>query len=429
MKRLAFALAVSVIACTVGDIDDDDLPEADEEKDPAPLITAAFGPCVNPNLTTVGSAVSLHGMPAWVHFTNPASSTLSKENITDEVVRLIWSVPSGGKIHAAIHSLSVDKVAHALVCAQKERGVTVKVVEDGGIATPRKDMSNAARHLEGGLPSDHLTYCGQGTDHEWSCIQKGKKAIMHTKMFLFSTATAPDGKVANNVVWFGSANMTKATGQNSLNNTVTVYGDAQLYQGALGYYRDLQAKKNVADDDYFNHGGKVVAPSARLFLSPSPTTDLWKDRLDQVIPGADCAIVVAHAYILDTRSVVVQKLRSLANKGCTVKVIGPKKDTKAEQDKQFSPSMLAVLDGKPSAGVPKIETRIAKIHEKYMIVHARFGEQPTVVRDFVFTGSHNLTGPANNKNDELLARLDGNPVAAAFFLHFVDTWNAATPVN
>ena len=47
-------------------------------------------------------------------------------------------------------------------------------------------------------------------------------------LFTFSSATAPDGAKANNVVWFGSANQTYASGKRLSNNTVTIYGDAGL---------------------------------------------------------------------------------------------------------------------------------------------------------------------------------------------------------
>lgn len=435
MKSILLAALLCSTACDVGSVEDDEVPELGEEKDPQANGAAAALPPLDcttpPTFATTGTPVTLGGAPAWVHFNNP-NDTVLETNLTDEAARLIWSVPTGGTIHAAIHSLSLPKISRALACAARDRGVTVKVVEDGGIATPRKDIAPAAKQLEDILAaqpnSSALTYCGQGTDKHFSCIQKTGKAIMHTKLFTFSTATAPDGVARQDVVWFGSANMTGATGEKTFNNTVTIYGDQPLYSAAVNYYRDLQGKKDVAGQDYFHHGGEITTASARLFLSPSPQTDLWYDRLDRVHAGTDCAIAVAHAYIMDARSVVVKKLRALANGGCTIKVIGALKPTKAEQEKQFPEDMLQIFDGDPANGVPRIETRLAKIHEKYMIIHARFGDSATVT-DLVFTGSHNLTGPANSKNDELLARLDGTPVAAAYVQHFGDTWNAGIPAN
>ena len=48
---------------------------------------------------------------------------------------------------------------------------------------------------------------------------------MHSKLFLFSRTKDATGVLRDNVSWFGSANLTYATGANSYNNTVTVYGD------------------------------------------------------------------------------------------------------------------------------------------------------------------------------------------------------------
>ena len=48
----------------------------------------------------------------------------------------------------------------------------------------------------------HKSYCGTG--HKTSCIGSESGAISHTKLFVFSTATAPDGAVHQNVSWFGS---------------------------------------------------------------------------------------------------------------------------------------------------------------------------------------------------------------------------------
>lgn len=53
----------------------------------------------------------------------------------------------------------------------------------------------------------------------------GQHEYAFIKLFAFSAATAPDGNVASDAVWFGSANQMYASGMQTYNNTVTVYGD------------------------------------------------------------------------------------------------------------------------------------------------------------------------------------------------------------
>jgi hypothetical protein len=167
---------------------------------------------------------SLAGYTTWFFFTRPdrpcrgdAGSGVDM-NAIDELTRLIGTVPAGGRIDGHIFSISVDGVAKALLDAQT-RGVDVRMSMDGEVAASTDTAKTS--YL------DKLTkkvYCTHSNNR--SCIATADDAISHTKLFTFSTATAPDGAVSSNVVWFGSANQTYASGARLYNNTVTVYGEA-----------------------------------------------------------------------------------------------------------------------------------------------------------------------------------------------------------
>lgn len=104
---------------------------------------------------------------------------------------------------------------------RQTRGVDVRLSTDGGVAS----STDTAKTMY----LDQLTskvYCVFGTSHP--CISTAANAISPTKLFVFSTATAPDGLVSPDVVWFGSANQTYASEMKLYDNTVTLYGDAKL---------------------------------------------------------------------------------------------------------------------------------------------------------------------------------------------------------
>ncbi|MFE9960198.1 hypothetical protein [Micromonospora sp. NPDC005299] len=66
------------------------------------------------------ASATLAGYPVWAHLSDPTAGR--DYTILAELQRLIDATPAGATIRAAIHSLSVDSVADALVRAQT-RGV------------------------------------------------------------------------------------------------------------------------------------------------------------------------------------------------------------------------------------------------------------------------------------------------------------------
>ena len=212
----------------------------------------------------------LGGYPTWFFYTRPdkpctgtAGSGIDS-HILDELTRLINSVPAGGRIDGHIFSITVDGVAKALLDAQN-RGVEVWISTDGGV-TASTDTAKTD-YLD---KLTHKVYCSTANTN--SCISTADDAISHTKLFVFSTATAPDGTVGNDVVWFGSANQTYASGMKLYNNTVTVFGDATLYTKLQHYLDDLYAQRRRSD--YYDSAtgrGYMLATAADVYAHPRPT--------------------------------------------------------------------------------------------------------------------------------------------------------------
>ena len=342
--------------------------------------------------------------PIWVHFTNPDAANGRDLNILSEVVRLIDNTEDGGTIRAAIHSLSVPEIAEALKRATRApRNVDVRIVED----EKDKFHDNPLGRDLAAFFGDKHEWCGDGREGgNQGCITSDQSGIMHTKLFTFSATRDPNGLARRDVVWVGSANMTLATGARSFNNTVTVYGDGELYQKSNEYFQDLKAERHAANNDYFSLDlgrGYIDSPSMRMFASPQAQGDLVEGRMKEIVAGTDCEVRVAQAFMFESRMNLVDQLVRLKRGKCNVIVVA-------------NPNKLhdAVKDRIRGAG---IELHLAKTHDKYILVDARYNGS-TQRRKLVFTGSHNWTSSANRRNDELFVRVDGAPVYAKFLDHF-----------
>lgn len=379
-------------------------PDGPEASDP---IAADGSPDLRPGCT---AKATLGGVPAWFFFTRPDKPCDGKNGVDKhaikELIRLIESVPKGGRIDGHSFNLTVDSVAKALVEAE-DRGVDVWLSTDGQIGKS-KDTAKT-RWLE---RLKHVTYCGAANNT--ACIGVAEHAISHTKLFVFSEAKAPDGAKSSNVVWLGSANQTATSGMKLYNNTVTMYGDATLYGKLRGYLDDLYQQKKTGDYyDAASGRGYLLATAADVFVSPEVETDIVVDRLKDITAGDDCSVRVIQMEILDNRMPVVDQLVALKTGKCDVQIV----------THEIGPKALAKLK---AAGIP---VRRKPIHDKSFIVHARYAGEP-IYR--VYTGSHNMSNAAVHKSDEIFVRLAPEPATDhpawdAYVAHFKDAFDDATP--
>ncbi len=377
-------------------------PTDDPTDPPPPPLT------IEPGCT---AKATLGGVPAWIHFTRPhkpcsgVAGSGSDRHVLNELTRLIASVPAGGRIDAHIFSISVDGVAKALLDAQT-RGVAVWLSTDKQVASST-DTSKT-------LYLDKLTnkvYCN--ASNNTACIGTADGAISHTKLFVFSAATAPDGTKGTNVVWLGSANQTYASGANLTNNTVTIYGDATLYTKLRAYLDDLyKQRRNGNYYDAASGRGYLLATAANVYVSPDLETDLIINRINDMTPDSTCQVRVMHASVRDSRIKLVERLVAMKKAGCKVYVLS---DT-------VEPDALKALK---AASIP---VRHHGIHDKAIFIYGKYG---TANAYRVYTGSHNLSISANTKFDEIFVKLapesgTAHPVYDAYLTHFNDVWAVAT---
>ncbi|MDZ5441375.1 phospholipase D-like domain-containing protein [Micromonospora sp. 4G57] len=201
-----------------------------------------------------------------------------------------------------IHSLSVDSVADALLHAQS-RGVTVMVVLDGKNATSTDPAVTTIKQL-----TNHQFCLNSSGGH--GCISTSADGDMHTKIFTFTSTTDPNGVARGNVVWFGSSNLTYATGPDAFNNAVTVYGDATLAAGLNANFTDMWNRRHYSGNDYYDSAsgrGYYQAAAADAYASPEGAgqTDTIVTRLNDLTPDADCRLRVGMASVTTGRPQLV----------------------------------------------------------------------------------------------------------------------------
>jgi hypothetical protein len=359
---------------------------------------------------TTSAAITVDGSRVFAHFANPTKAKEGRDlTILKEFERLVLSAPKGSTIRVGIFNLTVPFVAKALIKAQTN-GAKVEIVADGGLATSTND---AAKLLRDGITDDH--YCKGAGD---GCVPRSNTGIMHSKWMTLTAATDPTGHARANVSWFGSANLTFATGAESFNNTITVYDDKRLHDGFVTYFDTLRRQDHFDGDDFYDASkrrGYYDGATATVFASPEQDTDLVYARLNDFKPTDGCRIRVAQAMFHDGRARLASLLASHKRNGCKVWVV-------VGQDDKGAPAIDAKsLQTLRDARIP-VHTR-DHLHSKTVVVRASYDG---AMKSIVYTGSHNWTASANDTNDEIFVRMDDSDALYRTFLgHFNDQYNGA----
>jgi phosphatidylserine/phosphatidylglycerophosphate/cardiolipin synthase-like enzyme len=358
------------------------------------------------------TAATISGYPVWAHFTNPRVNAGRDHTIHNELRRLIDAAPAGSTIRVAMHSLSIDPVATALVDAQT-RGVTVWALLDGKNLDSTDPSIGIIRQL-----TNHR-FCTYGAGR--ACVSTSADGDMHTKMATFTATTDPNGVARGDVAWFGSANNTYATGTDAFNNTITVYGDAALMNGLNANFGDMWNRRHYAGNDYYNADvgrGYYLAGAADVYASPERAgqTDTIVNRLNDITPDTNCRVRIAMANVTTGRPGLVGAVTRLRTQGCKVWMVVGGDSSGID----MSESVFRELDG---AGVAI--RRMQNLHDKYFAVYGKFDG---TYRYRVYTGSQNWTQDALSENDEIFVKMGWetgatHPLYDAFFNHFRDAYD------
>ncbi len=360
--------------------------------------------------------------PFWAHFSNPPAFGGRDYTIITELKRLIDSTPAGATIRGAIHSIDLDSLAQALVAAQN-RGVTVYVVLDGKSASSTAPAVATIRSL-----TNHR-FCTNSSGGG-GCIGTGAAGRMHTTMFTFSQTKDPNGVARPSVVWFGSTNLSYATGSDAFNNTITVYDAGTLFDGLNTNFLNMWNRQHYASNDYYDPAtgrGYYRFITADAYASPEAVgqTDTIVTALSDLTPDYYCQMSIAMASVSD-RPALLAEIKRFRAGGCIISMAVGGDATNGISMPQTTYN--ALLD----VGVSI--RRVNKLHDKFIVVYGRYGTAGYVRR--VYTGSQSWSQNALNENDELFFKMayesaerGGTALHDGFKAHFTDAYNTGVPCS
>ncbi|MEV5318232.1 phospholipase D-like domain-containing protein [Streptomyces sp. NPDC052687] len=336
-------------------------------------------------------------------FNNPRGTTAQKNAVKNHIITAINNTQSGRMIRSALYALKDQDYTDALIAADR-RGVAVRVVLDAKFKS-----SAATQNLISALGADKskdswVHVCTSGA----ACIATGRSSMInHNKFFTFSRIG--DAGEAEDVVIQTSANQTSLNTEKYWNNAYTVVGNTALYTAYRDYFNDLAAMNKNAN--YFT-SGKVG--KEKYYFFPQKSGDIVVSVLNNLSCGGGATVRVA-AFALH-RDAVAQKLRSLADQGCSVRIV-------------FNDSNdVSKLSGHRNIALRQLSTDDGYlVHSKYVLIEGDYAGHANT--KWTFTGSHNLDESSLRDNDEAMLRLEGAGPHDAFRQNFESMFAVATPAG
>lgn len=369
-------------------------------------------------------AAAQEPFPAYAVFNVPSETAVRDRTIEQEIVALADAVPSGSWIRGVMFSWTSTPVAEALARAA-DRGAVVRVVVDsrghGGVnARP----NNAAINTLKAADLDDLVFCGTSSatvPGSTACIGNHSKSIQHNKFFTFSTS----GDTKRTVL-VTSQNLTYSQ-NNRFNNAVVIQEDYDLYNQFVRYFNDLRAERK--NTNYYGSGnGYYRSPntSVTTYHSPRASGDTLVKILEFLTRSeSGCSVELAQLYFTNPRRPVAQELLRIARLGCQVRIVYSTMG--ADIHRILRQSGNISLKKYYDAGSGNYDGRVVDVHSKYMIINGNYND--TSGRTIVYTGSHNLTGPALRNHDETLLKIEHPTVSADYRDNFATLWSRAICVN
>jgi phosphatidylserine/phosphatidylglycerophosphate/cardiolipin synthase-like enzyme len=326
-------------------------------------------------------------------FNIPSGPPRQQNAIARHLEDLVAAAPPGALIRIAVYEFTSAAFARTLVAAWR-RGVRVRLVVDAA-----SRGSAAYARVAGAL----------GTDRDrpsWvvgcrGCI--GDK-LMHNKFFLFSRTGA-----RTDVVVQSSANLTTTDQVRTWNNAVTI-SDSRLYRAYGRYFAALAARRHRA-------GGVARSGRVTLYTFPARRDVLLALLRPVTCRGGTSVHVTTYEF---TRIAVARRLRTLARRGCDVRVAYT----------HLGEGIRALLAGGPrllSSRYTYVDARTGRpveayVHSKYVTIHGTYGGRE---RSLVITGSPNITRSGLRRNDEAMLVVEDAGVQRAYEANFARLWRTA----
>ncbi|GAA4899897.1 phosphatidylserine/phosphatidylglycerophosphate/cardiolipin synthase-like enzyme [Stackebrandtia albiflava] len=366
---------------------------------------------------------------AYTVFNRPGPDGTPDYAVEEHFIDLVEATPAGAQIHGAMFSWTRVGVAEALADAQA-RGVEVSLAVDkeGSGGTTNTDPGNQAIATLKAAGFTRLTFCegdGDSSRQQTGCIADRDYSINHQKLFSFSQT----GDLTD-VVWVSSQNWTNSQ-NNQYNNAVVIHGDAELHDFFVRHFDNMLDQRK--DNDYFNSPDgyyRTEDKSVTVYFSPRADstggngTEARTDTVALILgyiktQQGSCTLDVAHASFTDARIAVADQLVRIARLGCDIRVVYGSMGSRvfAKLDAQSGISLKRYHDESPG------NVATVSVHSKYIAFSGTYNGKPG--RDIVFTGSHNLTGPALRNHDEILVKVEIPQATDGYAQNFETLWTNA----
>ncbi len=381
-------------------------PPVDPTASPSPLPSTSVSPSPAPTpLPTQEQRRT--GEETVFNYPVPGTPDLT---ISNRLVDLIDETPQGESIEV---SYFVAQAGHPVIDAllrAYSRGVRVRVVLDSGDGQgPKKNaaIDEAYARLAETLGTSATAQCNR------SCITDEPDSINHNKFATFSRTGN-----AVHVVFQSTSNLRPdGSGDSAYNAAVIIYGNQNLYEQFLGYFDDLFIERRVTDDNYDAYRPPVAAGAVTAHFFPR-TDD--KDTVSAWLKTVNCAAQPTTVRVMApffSRKKVRNALVGLAQAGCTVAVLARQDTITQEFCQSLEPKTLVKIS--PSSKRDRVT-----IHAKYFTINGNYGGLND--QAITWTGSHNFTDNALEKNDETFVQFSSPAVNAPFVDNWERLWNSPT---
>ena len=307
-------------------------------------------------------------------FTNPANQAADSMQGGPDGPLAAAIDAAHSTVDAAIYSLTLDTVTHALIRAHT-RGVQVRVVME----SDNIDADDPQALKDAGIP----------------LIGDRSQGLMHNKFMIVDGAE----------VWTGSMNFTKAGTYWDNNNLIRIMSP----QLAQDYETEFE---EMFTDDHFGPDRGRPTPRPHIAVDGTPVDvyfspdDHVQTALLKLVRGARSSIYfLAYTFTSDPLSSAIQE-RAAA--GVTVSGVMDADQVKTTVGAEFDTLRAAGLDVRLDGGA-------GLMHHKVFIIDGQ-----TVV-----TGSYNFTASADRSNDENVLVIHSPEIASQYLDEFRRVYGAA----
>ncbi len=364
--------------------------------------------------------------PAGPKFNNPLAGREARNRIRTHLLRSINSVPGREQIRIASWNVKSADMQNALIRAH-ERGVSVRVIIDrgnAGPASPNPGFDRMSRAFSQGQKSRKPSQKSFTRRCVSSC--RYYSGIAHTKFFLFSKA----GR-AENVVVYGSNNMTDLAAHSQWNDVFTVRNRGNIYDDFLRIFDEMRRDKAVKQPYKIFPRGALTEYFYPYKGRGTARDPLLRDLNDIRCKGATggtgtrgrTKIRIAQTSMHGERGkAIANKLADMYENGCDIKIVYA----------VFGNQVLKILRNTRRGAIPLRQIaqdfNLDGVYDKYL--HMKNMAVSGVYKgrtdaNVTWNGSANWTGVAL-VSDEIVVRIIG-PKIRATYSNWVDYLYANPP--